>query len=344
MITIMKDQKVSTTLGAVILIIITATVAWFVLICFKNYPVKYHIESAIISENKNIKEDVKVEDELWNQLIQDSKNNNLIRENFSISKVNDEETIALGSSKNDCLNDCGGANVFAYRLNSFERWIINITQEGFYCSDLQKFSNSQVNFIRENYTEKCVEWDESGRISYKDIMDFQNNKKMSEKIDASNWKHVRKSVEDFLVPKEWEALDGFDDIGYKMGTDKQIIIGVHGAPLDGGTDISEKWEGAVQQEVNFLKKNYDSCDFIVDEMDFKFFRCEKDMDDEYHLSYIKIKESEYCRVDKCFDSTIMSVICKEKEYCDDKNNNIVRTILENAKVSKEKFMPLVNDH
>ncbi len=36
----MKEQKVSTILGTIILIIIVATVAGFVLICFKNYPVK----------------------------------------------------------------------------------------------------------------------------------------------------------------------------------------------------------------------------------------------------------------------------------------------------------------
>ena len=44
----MKDQKISTELGATILIIIAATVAGFVLICFKNYPVKDDVISAVI--------------------------------------------------------------------------------------------------------------------------------------------------------------------------------------------------------------------------------------------------------------------------------------------------------
>lgn len=43
----MKDQKVSTLLGTIILIIIAATVAGFVLICFKNYPIKNEIASGI---------------------------------------------------------------------------------------------------------------------------------------------------------------------------------------------------------------------------------------------------------------------------------------------------------
>ena len=48
----MKDQKVSTALGTAILIIIAATVAGFVLICFKNYPVEEGGSLAIIEHDK----------------------------------------------------------------------------------------------------------------------------------------------------------------------------------------------------------------------------------------------------------------------------------------------------
>lgn len=43
----MKDQKVSTSLGAIILVIIAATVGGFVLLCFKNYPISSDINSLI---------------------------------------------------------------------------------------------------------------------------------------------------------------------------------------------------------------------------------------------------------------------------------------------------------
>ena len=47
----MKDQRVSTTLGTIILIIIATTVAGFVLICFKNYPVTSEV-SQIVTPKK----------------------------------------------------------------------------------------------------------------------------------------------------------------------------------------------------------------------------------------------------------------------------------------------------
>ena len=43
----MKDQKISTTLGTVILIIISATIGGFVLLCFENYPVVSDINSLL---------------------------------------------------------------------------------------------------------------------------------------------------------------------------------------------------------------------------------------------------------------------------------------------------------
>ena len=48
----MKDQKISTMLGAIILIIIAATVAGFVILCFKKYPVESDIEPFVISQDK----------------------------------------------------------------------------------------------------------------------------------------------------------------------------------------------------------------------------------------------------------------------------------------------------
>lgn len=48
----MKDQKVSTILGTIILVIIAATIAAFVLICFKNYPVEDDVKTITFSERK----------------------------------------------------------------------------------------------------------------------------------------------------------------------------------------------------------------------------------------------------------------------------------------------------
>jgi hypothetical protein len=57
----MKDQKVSTILGTTILIIIAATAAGFVLLCFKNYSTTFDVKLAVIQPreriNKNKKED-----------------------------------------------------------------------------------------------------------------------------------------------------------------------------------------------------------------------------------------------------------------------------------------------
>lgn len=46
----MKDQRVSTKIGAIILVIIAATVGGFVLFCFKNYPVKYDVTQVVYSQ------------------------------------------------------------------------------------------------------------------------------------------------------------------------------------------------------------------------------------------------------------------------------------------------------
>jgi hypothetical protein len=46
----MKDQKISTILGSIILIIIATTVTGFVLLCFKNYPVKNDIIPTVIPQ------------------------------------------------------------------------------------------------------------------------------------------------------------------------------------------------------------------------------------------------------------------------------------------------------
>ncbi len=48
----MKNQIISTSLGTIILIIIVATIAGFILICFKNYPVKSDIATIHIPTQK----------------------------------------------------------------------------------------------------------------------------------------------------------------------------------------------------------------------------------------------------------------------------------------------------
>lgn len=117
-----------------------------------------------------------VENEIWDQLmLEDSKRSLSDRELFHITKVSDDEVIALGYVRNRKEFGGGGANVFAYRSTPAEEWIVNITQEGFYCSDLSKFSGSQIDFILENYTKKCVEWDENGNMHENKIEGiFQN--------------------------------------------------------------------------------------------------------------------------------------------------------------------------
>ena len=107
-----------------------------------------------------------IENELWNQLMQDPKETSRDKNNFSISKVNDNKTIALGAY---ISNGPGGANVFAYRLNLDEEWIVKITQEALLCSDVIKFSEDQVKFIKKNYVDYCAEFDKDGFMHKNDL-------------------------------------------------------------------------------------------------------------------------------------------------------------------------------
>ncbi len=62
----MKDQKVSTILGTIILIIFAATAAGFTLLCFKNYPVKNDVTLIVIPRQSLQKSGVIVDEPVGN--------------------------------------------------------------------------------------------------------------------------------------------------------------------------------------------------------------------------------------------------------------------------------------
>lgn len=121
----MKDQKISTTIGTVILIIISATVGGFVLLCIKKYPVNDVVEPIIIPSK--LISNGKIDDAEWKVYTNDPYG-------FSIQYPSDyyyDESSAVDITKADYYLSLGPSyeKVFgkkhSYRNSAgiFEIWI-----------------------------------------------------------------------------------------------------------------------------------------------------------------------------------------------------------------------------
>jgi len=104
-----------------------------------------------------------LETQLWN--LYHPTNSKSKREFFHIEKVNDNETIALGSSSN---YKGGGANIFAFRLTPENQWEVHVTQEALQCAHIEDATPEQIIFIKENATNTCVIWN-SGQMTSKKL-------------------------------------------------------------------------------------------------------------------------------------------------------------------------------
>ncbi len=121
-------------------------------------------EELNVGDHRNSVDNKKeVETELWNQLIKNPDNAKYVRDYFSIEAVNDDKTVAVGEYRNGSMP--GGANVFAFRLETDGEWEIKITQEAILCADIDQFTSSQVEFIKNNYVDYCAEFDNEGNMS-----------------------------------------------------------------------------------------------------------------------------------------------------------------------------------
>ncbi len=97
----MKDQKVSTILGTIILMIIAATVATFTLFCIKNSPVKTDVVPAVVQQ----------------RLIpsNEKKQESNVEEDVDMQK----EALESFDEWNECRNE-----KFGYTINYPKEWII----------------------------------------------------------------------------------------------------------------------------------------------------------------------------------------------------------------------------
>lgn len=167
------NKRNLTIIGIVLIVTVLAGgVFWYGKNQAKKNNIEIKNEKQTMQMNKQNNEQIttdkikKIENELWNQLMRDPKETSRDKNNFSISKVNDNKTIALGAYTS---NGPGGANVFAYRLNLDEEWIVKITQEALLCSDVVKFSEDQIKFVKKNYVNYCAEFDKDGFMHKKDL-------------------------------------------------------------------------------------------------------------------------------------------------------------------------------
>ena len=78
----MKDQKISTVLGATILVIIAATVVGFVFLCVKKYPITYDIAPVVISKQLQHDKLLTINDEFSKDGQKIYQNNNCLPEKY----------------------------------------------------------------------------------------------------------------------------------------------------------------------------------------------------------------------------------------------------------------------
>jgi len=157
-------------------------------------------------------------------------------------------------------------------------------------------------------------------------------------VDVTDWKECVSGALTFLCPPNWNNIfHGITNISrgdadMKSGS---VIISAGG---DGISRVDgENWADSISHELSYVENTNGNCERLIDEDQFKFIKCLNINEVDVNISYIKIGQVKQ-KSEIYYVKETLRISCATLDTYN-KNEKIIKTILENFFIGTEKFIP-----